>query len=174
MKQHLNKTRWIIAVIMLLSTYFAASAKGNRCTKCNPCYAPPIIIPLHQSDIILMYAEDFYSYMSVSVQRGEVYSFKVVRQHEYVDFTEPSNADGWDNKMLEWKWFKKGKRVDTAKCYALCGAIGASECDLFSIGCCRNNFTIPATGNMHFFANDHKNFYWNNKGYLWIRVTREK
>ena len=174
MKLLLEKIRWVIVIFILLSTYYNGVARNNRCTRCNPCYAAPITILPGQSDIILMYAEDFYSYMSVSVEKGEVYSFEVVRQYNYTDLAKATDADGWHNQMLKWKIARNGKRVDTAQCFVLCGAIGTKEDNLFSICKRRDNFTILATGNLHFFANDHKNFYWNNNGYLWIRVTREK
>ena len=172
--QSFNLKRLLFTALLTAFVFYTlpAEAKGGKCSRRKPCYAVPITIALHQSETITISAKDFYSYMSVKVKKGEVYSFLVMGQYKYKDFMVRTTADGWNNGMLE-TFGKNGKRMKNAACFSLCGAIGKNEDNHFRIGSRLQNHTMKVDGNLHFFANDHKNFYWNNKGCLMVKITRE-
>lgn len=172
--KHWINYKSVIAIVCLLTVFFntaSAADKNGKCTKEYPC-CDTITIPLHHSETILISAKQFFSYMSVSVKKGEVYNFRVVGQQNYKDWTVATTADGWDNKMLEWKIARNGKRLKTARCYELSAIIGVDTNSMFAIGKQLDRYSAISDGNLRFFVNDHKRFYWNNKGFLLLKITR--
>ncbi len=107
----------------------------------------------------------------LSVQEGEVYTFIADENQKWTDLIVTRNAEGFKNPFVP----KHKRRVSEAKVFELCGTIDENEQNHFRIGLKRENFSIPKTGKLHFFANDHKNEFWyiiNNWGKMKVEVTR--
>lgn len=127
-------------------------------------------LQINQPQTIKIHAWDYYSRISLSVKKGEVYSFSVAKRPIWVDFFVPCNADGFHNPILADRY----KRLRGAKCFKLCGNFNKKEETNFAIGQELENYTIPEDGELYFFANDHRArfFYLNNWGRISLTINR--
>ncbi len=110
---------------------------------------------------IVIYARDYYSRNSFSVEKGVTYNFEVSPSDKWFDLGIPSSANGFNNIFLR----DKKKRLQDVMCFALCGTYGQKDEDCFYIGC-NLEWTAPKDGKLYFFANDHRKrfLYLNNFG----------
>lgn len=129
-----------------------------------------ITLNVNEEQEIEVFAAEYFSCDYIKVDSGQVYNFIVGNKSKWIDLWTTSDARGFHNFLL----CKKKKRVGDADCFTLCGTTGVCENYSFIISCGLSNFEIKHGGDLHFFANDHKNpfFYRNNKGSIKIKVFR--
>lgn len=127
-----------------------------------------ILAPAASVTITVQAKEHYGGSPTLSVQAGEVYSFQAPPGQCWKDAYLSSGPDGIFNFLL---WFAP-PRLKKVRCFTLCGAIGKTEDHLFRIGSKLERFTMPASGELYFFANDAWKFYGNNKGEMQVVVTR--
>lgn len=118
---------------------------------------------------IRILAKEEFSSNYLSVEKGEVYDFKVGKLDLWIDLFVPSNANGFWNFLLA----NNKKRVPNVKCFKLCGTIGENEEHHFAIGT-SSQYEIPMSGELFFFPNDSINLkrYGNNKGRITLKIHR--
>jgi hypothetical protein len=122
-----------------------------------------------QSTPITIQAIDFHAGDPVlHVEAGETYSFACPPGQQWKDSWVKTGPDGFVNLLL---WIS-GRRLKGVKCFCLCGSIGKDDKHLFAIGSRLDQYEMPASGDLYFFANDYKNAYKNNSGSINVVVTR--
>jgi len=134
-------------------------------------HMPSGSIGLHfnEEQEIEVFAAEYYSCDYLKVDSGQVYNFIVKDKSSWIDLWKTCDAKGYSNRLLK----EKKKRVD-ADCFTLCGTTGICDKLSFIISDSLFNYEVNQGGDLHFFANDHKNpfFYKNNKGSIKIKVYR--
>jgi len=129
-------------------------------------------LAVNEEQIIKVEAKAYYSTAFIEVENGEVYSFHASKWPLWIDLLVPCTANGFHNPLLK----ESEKRVAGAKCFELCGSFGENDSRCFRIGMQLVDYSVFSKGNIHFFANDHKNprFYRNNIGYIKLKITRHR
>lgn len=133
----------------------------------------------------------------IKVATGEQYLFSIIKETEqWVDgSTESTPENGWTGVLYNiiGNIFSPLRRSDKANWYSLIGAIGRSEEDTFAVfkrgrqptevptaenASISSQAWLPVTmdkeGELHFYANDMKGRYFNNKGSLRLQILRIK
>lgn len=129
-----------------------------------------ITLNVNEEQEIEVFAAEYYSCDYLKVDSGQVYNFIVKDKSTWIDLWTTSDARGFHNFLLR----EKKKRVEDADCFTLCGTTGICDKLSFIISDSLLNHEVKQGGDLHFFANDHKNpfFYKNNKGSIKIKVNR--
>lgn len=121
---------------------------------------------------VTVQANDHFGALDIvlTVEEGEVYSFFTNPDDKWKDLIIKRNAEGFNNPLVA----DNKKRISDAKVMELCGTIDENEENHFRIGVTRENVSIPKTGKLYFFANDHRaDFaYRNNRGEMLVEVIR--
>lgn len=117
--------------------------------------------------VLHILARDPYSTEYLPVKKGERYKFYVNSCEKWVDSFVTCDANGFNNILLPDRF----KRVRGEKCFKLCATMNQDDKGAFAIGKERI-WTAPQDGNVYFFANDAKWFYWNNKGSIKVNIER--
>ena len=130
---------------------------------------PAMTLEINQTAVVKVKASKKHSANPVlHVKKGEVYRFEVPSGQCWYDMGIPSKSSGYKNIFLSiWS-----KRVPSAKCFTLCGTVGKDENHHFAIGSGLEKYVPVTDGDLYFFANDNKHFYWNNWGSLNVEVSR--
>ena len=154
-------------IIFLLPLFFGSCKPLATCI-----HMPRGSIALHvkEEQEIEVFAAEYYSCDYLKVDSGEVYNFIVKDKSTWIDLWKTSDAGGFPNRLLR----EKKKRVKDADCFTLCGTTGICDKLSFIISDSLLNYEVKQGGDLHFFANDHKNpfFYKNNKGSIKIKIYR--
>lgn len=117
---------------------------------------------------VVIFARDFYSRHSLAIEPNETYQVTCKRKQRWWDWFIPSSPAGYRNILVEWA----GLRLETARCFCLCGAFDKDENQLFKIGKSCNIGPQQKKVALYFFANDCKKAYWNNWGKIKVVISR--
>ena len=125
---------------------------------------------VNESMFLAVRARDLVTDSHLEVEKGELYDFRVPPGISWVDLIVRCGADGYDNAYM--RLFAATKRVREARWFELCGRIGDDDRDSFAIGQELPGFVMPRSGQLGFFANDNRQFYWNNFGAIPLLIHR--
>ena len=114
-----------------------------------------------------IYSEKIWNETGIEIHDGDEYLFEA--SGEWKDLRKKTDADGYSN--LYMSLFNKFKRSKNNKWFALIGSLNMT--DSFLIGTCIQ-ISFQKAGILFCFANDIHSFYWNNSGYVILRITRVK
>jgi hypothetical protein len=108
------------------------------------------------------------------VTEGSKYEFLVPGDQTWIDFYIRTTADGYSRSPLGFvqELFRGLKPLPNSNWFVLGGAIDAPRNFPFLIGRNSGPVSMPANGELIFFANDAKGFYCNNRGSLSVQITR--
>jgi hypothetical protein len=115
----------------------------------------------------------------VLLQPGATYRF-VADKSEWTDAGHPSTAAGNPDPLLAQQVFSGLLRCQEANWFALIGAVGGSDSQLFPIGLgCEWTFEpiseedeAETPPELQLFANDAIGFYWSNVGLIGVTIER--
>jgi hypothetical protein len=106
----------------------------------------------------------------IQVQAGEVYDFRVPPGARWVDLVFHTGPEGYSNAYMSL--LSRTKRVSGAPWFALCGRVGEDDRNAFIIGRELVGHAMTESGELAFFANGNRHFYWNNFGAIPLLITR--
>ena len=116
---------------------------------------------------VIVYSKKIWNETEIQVKNGDEYQFEA--EGEWKDLWKKTDAEGYSNFYMSL--YNKLKRSQNNKWFALMGCVNKSKC--FFIGK-RNQITTEENGMLFCFANDVCGFYWNNSGYITLKITRKK
>ena len=127
-----------------------------------------------------VFAHHRYNRTGLLLEQGKRYRFTVSAERTWRDASIACNGDGWDRDHPDIRWFKDVgvammepfRRFPTADWFALIGAVGDNDDELFNIGQAGTQYTPATSGEFCPFANDLKRMYGNNDGFLYVTVER--
>jgi hypothetical protein len=123
-------------------------------------------------------AEWKYNWSGVQLRAGASYSFSVPAGDTWDDASITCGPAGWTTDQLPWyketfvKLFESRRRLPDANWFALIGALGDEDAELFLIGDQAAPYTAPHDADLYLFANDLPTKYENNEGSLMVTITR--
>lgn len=123
-------------------------------------------------------AESKYNWSGVGLRQGAKYTFSVPEGDTWSDAGITCGPAGWTSEELPWykeffvKAFEKKRRLKNANWFALTGALGDEDDELFPIGDSKDPYTAPHDADLYLFANDMSSRYHNNTGSLMVTITR--
>lgn len=125
-----------------------------------------------------MYDELCDNWSGVRLMKGASYTFTVADGDTWKDADINCGPGGW--KSDELPWYKEGfvqfaeqyRRLPGANWFALAGALGDEDDELFLIGNNKEPFTVQRNANLYLFANDIPSKYDNNEGSLAVKIVR--
>jgi hypothetical protein len=126
----------------------------------------PAHLEIGDSLILKVYSKPVWNETDIEVKNGETYLFSA--SGEWTDWYIISDAKGYD--MNHMNSFRKYRRSPENKWFALMASVDKSD-NGFLIGKYAV-IKITETGRMFLFANDVKGFYFNNKGFLTVKIKR--
>lgn len=128
----------------------------------------------NQTETLIVKANEHHTTLHLDVVAGEKYTFACDPEDMWVDVVVVTNADGFDPGHRFPKLLFPDPVVPNTNYMCLCGRIDPpnGEAKQFAIGVHKENFAMPASGQLSFFANDAPKAYWNNLGKIAVRVTR--
>jgi hypothetical protein len=104
----------------------------------------------------------------LSVKQGEVYSFRVEKGQRWTDFY----FIGCGPKGFSLPYRRKELHIPNINYFCLCGLLQGHSEIKFPIGESLPDYLIQENGELRFFANDHPDYYSNNRGSIEVKVTR--
>lgn len=114
----------------------------------------------------------------MALRSGASYIFSVPKNAKWKDASIECGSAGWESEELPWykegivKAFEKRRRVKNANWFALVGALGDEDDELFLIGDRTEPYIAPKDTDLYLFANDMPSKYSNNDGFLMVTITR--
>jgi hypothetical protein len=133
--------------------------------------SPERRMTIGETTYVAVEANKFWNDSGIHVMPGQTYNFIVPENEEWIDWYMPCSADGYRSTPLIRPW-ETLRRVPNANWLQLIGTIGRSKVPPILIGSKLMNFSPPFPGRLYFFANDLAWMYWNNKGTIAVRLTR--
>ena len=136
-------------------------------------------LELNQSHTCNVLAELQYNWSGVTLRKGEKYVFSVPENDTWKDASIECGPAGWATEKLPWykegvvNCFEHFRRLKDANWFALIGALGDEDDELFLIGDCKEPYTATRDADLYLFANDMKSKYGNNDGSLQVTITRK-
>jgi hypothetical protein len=182
---------WVTGALLLTSVLMLAACstgKGhhktdfeNGCSKKVWCMidrnSTSITMKVGESRLLVIYADQEWNDSEILVRENERYSFEIVCVHHWKDgIVEADPITGWKNNCFRAIGFLFAflKRSSKAPWYALVGGVGRHEEADFAVRTgIENARTVNECGKLHFYANDMTSRYFNNKGILVLKITRE-
>ena len=139
--------------------------------------AMPIDLDNNQSHQCDVFAKLKYNWSGVRLLKGNKYIFNVTQDDTWKDANIVCGPGGWESDDLPW--YKEGvvqfaeryRRLPSANWFALVGALGDEDDELFLIGDGNEPYTAARDAELYLFANDLPSKYDNNKGWLTVTVT---
>jgi hypothetical protein len=140
--------------------------------------ALPVELAVGQSHRCEVLARPRFNWSGVRLVRGASYTFTVAEGDTWRDGGIDCGPGGWESADLPW--YKEGvvqfaerfRRLADANWFALIGALGDEDDDLFLIGDAGESYTAPQDAELYLFANDMPSKYDNNEGSLMVTITR--
>jgi hypothetical protein len=139
---------------------------------------PNFLMRVGDSHTCRVFAKSKYNWSGVTLKAGHSYSFSVPAGAKWKDGSIDCGPAGWESKLLPWykegfvKAFEDNRRKPDANWFALIGALGDEDNDLFLIDDFTMEYTATQEIDLYFFANDVPSRYGNNKGFLPVTITR--
>lgn len=140
--------------------------------------ALPFYLKTGQSLTCRVIAKMKHNWSGVTLQDGAQYTFEVAENDTWKDAEIVCGPGGWKTEDLPWykegivQFFEKHKRHETANWFALVGALGNDDDELFLIGDSSKIYNAEKDADLYLFANDMLSKYGNNDGYLEVTITR--
>ncbi len=140
--------------------------------------AQSLDLALGESHTCEVRAESKYNWSGVGLRAGARYTFSVPAGDTWDDSSITCGSAGWTSDQLPWyqeafvNAFEKRRRLDNANWFALTGALGDEDDELFLIGDKADPYTAPHDAELYLFANDMPSKYDNNEGSLMVTITR--
>jgi hypothetical protein len=140
--------------------------------------AQPLDLAVGASHSCEVLAEWKYNWSGVQLRAGASYSFSVPAGDTWDDASITCGPAGWTTDQLPWyketfvKLFESRRRLPDANWFALIGALGDEDAELFLIGDQAAPYTAPHDADLYLFANDLPTKYENNEGSLMVTITR--
>ena len=140
--------------------------------------APGLDLAVGESHTCEVHAEMKFNWSGVMLQEGHKYSFAVPANQKWKDGSIECGPAGWKSEQLPWYkeglvgFFERYRRLEDANWFALVGAQGDEDQDLFLIGDSQVSFMATKDVDLYLFANDMNSKYGNNDGTLEVTVTR--
>jgi hypothetical protein len=106
---------------------------------------------------------------AITLRKGERYSFAA--SGIWNDASIQCGPEGYENSSPLFRIVERFRRAPKARWFELIGSIGRSGSDVFAIGR-GGGLNVTDNGRLYFFANDLPLMYYNNSGYVQVRVTR--
>lgn len=135
-------------------------------------------LALGESHTCEVFAESKYNWSGVGLRAGASYTFSVPDGDTWDDASITCGPAGWTSDQLPWyqeafvNAFEKRRRLDNANWFALTGALGDEDDELFLIGDKVDPYTAPHDADLYLFANDMPSKYDNNEGSLMVTIIR--
>ena len=140
--------------------------------------AEPYFLEVGQSHTCTVLAEEKFNWSGVTLISDAQYTFSVPANQTWEDASIACGSAGWKSEDLPWykegivKLFENHRRLKDANWFALVGALGDEDDDLFLIGDSTEPYTATRDADLYLFANDMPSRYGNNKGFLTVTITR--
>lgn len=140
--------------------------------------ASPINLEIGNSHTCEVIAQTKFNWSGVRLSPGAKYTFSVPENAQWQDASMWCGPEGWKSEELPWykesivKFFENHRRLKDANWFALVGALGDEDDELFLIGNCTNSYTATREADLYLFANDMSSKYSNNEGSLMVTITR--
>ena len=125
-----------------------------------------------------VFAKPRYNWSGVLLRGGASYLFSVPEGDTWKDANIQCGPEGWKSEDLPWykenivKLFEKHRRLKDANWFALVGALGDEDHELFLIGNSKEPYKATRDVELYLFANDMISRYGNNDGSLTVSIFR--
>jgi hypothetical protein len=133
-----------------------------------------IKLQIGESAVRPVTAVNFWNETGIELENGARYNLEVLPTDQvWMDgklFKQVTNAEGFSNIIISMA--NHLKRARGEKWFALIGCIAKQETTFFRIGNSCKDYSPPVSGELVCFANDAEKHYANNKGTLFLTVTR--
>lgn len=140
--------------------------------------ALPIELKVGQSHECEVLAKTQYNWSGIKLLEGGQYKFSVPEGDAWEDGNITCGPQGWDSEQVPWyeegilKFIESRRRMQDANWFALIGALGDEDEDLFYIGDGSKTYVASRDADLYLFANDLKSKYGDNSGSLVVTITR--
>ena len=140
--------------------------------------ALPLKLEVGESHIFEVIARSKYNWSGVQLKAGAEYTFSVPENAKWQDGSMECGAEGWQSEELPWykegfvKAFEGHRRLKDANWFALVGALGDEDDEIFLIGDCSLPYTSSREADLYLFANDMESKYSNNNGSMMVTIKR--
>lgn len=142
--------------------------------------ADPFYLKVGKTHTCRVYAGPKFNWSGVTLRPGEKYSFSVPSDAIWQDKGMKCGPKGWETEELPMykemfvREYEQYRRMPDANWFALIGAEGDEDKNLFLIGDCTIEYTVTATAefDLYLFANDVPSKYDNNLGSFLVTIKR--
>ena len=118
---------------------------------------------------LIIKPREYNSKQFIRVEKGQRFQFKVDPKDSWKDWFRTVSVNGFNNIFVR----NSKLRMPENKCFTLCGTIEANDDGNFRIG---SNLikTFNQNGDLHFFANDKKDFKHIDGGFVFQDADKVK
>ncbi len=118
---------------------------------------------------VKVYARKKLNRTGLFVNSGEKYLIKDLNTSKWIDILIKCDANGFKLNLSNHKL-----RMPAQNYFYLGAQIGENQHNLIPIGKLYETepITIPESGELMLFANDNPHFYWNNFGFIEVRIIK--
>ena len=164
--------RWIAGLVAAaIALWMTAPSQAGQSPSDTPqCTASGVRPASNQPATVQIDSRCVWRHTGVQVEQGVTYELRA--SGTWVDKTYSSGPDGYDSPNTFMKLAEVGKRVRSAKWFALIGALDEDDKTMFVIGS-QATFSPTRSGELVAFANDWKSKYGNNHGEVTLTITRK-
>jgi hypothetical protein len=140
--------------------------------------ALPVDLEVGESHTCEVLAASRYNWSGVALRSGASYIFSVPEGDTWKDASIECGLAGWESEQLPWykksiaRALERRRRLEDANWFALIGALGDEDDELFFIGDSTEPYIAPRDADLYLFANDMPSKYGNNDGSLMVTVKR--
>jgi len=140
--------------------------------------AQPVELAVGQTHQCEVLAKSKFNWSGVGLLKGATYTFSVAEGDTWKDASIDCGPGGWKSEDLPWykegviKFAERFRRLPDANWFALIGALGDEDNELFLIEDGKTPYTAPRTADLYLFANDMPSKYGNNMGSLIVTIKR--
>lgn len=117
--------------------------------------------------IVKIVANCFWNHTGVILEKNVFYSFSITKIDNLIDSFIETDANGYNRFWLNP--FKSFLRYPAANWFTLIGTIDKNH--PFRIGM-MNRTVLTVSGELICYFNDIPGFYWNNKGFVELRIRQ--
>jgi uncharacterized protein (DUF2235 family) len=131
----------------------------------------PVRLAVGETREVGVFAREQWNDTAVELRQGEIYRFEA--SGRWRDATIPAGPEGYASPSLSFQLLERFRRRPSAPWLALVGDLDRRPRTAFAIerGC---SLEVTDAGVLQCWANDLPFMYWNNSGWVTLRITREK
>jgi hypothetical protein len=130
------------------------------------------MLKVGEKTTIKVVARCYWNNTALHVTGGQHYEF--VAPGTWTDLLVQRDADGYPTPW--WSPLQRiaqgFRRLPKENWFVLVGAVRAEEDNRYFVVGSGRDVRMPATGQLAFFANDVRGFYWNNFGAIRLEIVR--